>query len=406
MEFPFPIELAIVAIIKNEGAYLREWLDYHLAAGVEHFYLYDNESEDNTQDIIAPYVAQGIVTCQKWPGKAQQLFAYAHALEQYRYTCRYMAFLDLDEFIVPRVNKPIGQIVRELLAIDKAAAGVTMNWRLFGSSGLNSPPPSVLQGFCHRAPDDFPQNKHVKIVVNPRRVRYMRTPHHAIYTYGWHAVDDAGQKIINTPYNPGNAAKILAVNHYFTKTKGEWLSRRSYARADTGQFRQLEEFYKNDRNDIYDDTAWQYLRARQGRQAAMPIRQIPVAAELLNHFTQELSAYPKQGKFAESTEDLCCFLAHSMAQQGAAADILCRVLSLMLSLNMKQGLVFWEFELIMELIARLNEAQATFGHELKTDCYQGLMQIIEHFRLEGDSLQEAYFWRRTQFFHDTGKVPL
>ena len=40
----FPYDLAVVAILKDEAPYLAEWLDYHLAAGVEHFYLYKPQS--------------------------------------------------------------------------------------------------------------------------------------------------------------------------------------------------------------------------------------------------------------------------------------------------------------------------------------------------------------------------
>ena len=32
----FLYDLAMVAIFKDEGNYLKEWLDYHLLAGVEH----------------------------------------------------------------------------------------------------------------------------------------------------------------------------------------------------------------------------------------------------------------------------------------------------------------------------------------------------------------------------------
>lgn len=40
--------LAVCAIFKDEAAYLREWLDFHLLMGVEHFYLYDNGSSDQS----------------------------------------------------------------------------------------------------------------------------------------------------------------------------------------------------------------------------------------------------------------------------------------------------------------------------------------------------------------------
>ena len=36
----FLYDLAVAAIFKDEARYLKEWLDYHLLAGVEHFYLY------------------------------------------------------------------------------------------------------------------------------------------------------------------------------------------------------------------------------------------------------------------------------------------------------------------------------------------------------------------------------
>ena len=41
----FDHEIAIVAIAKNEGPYLREWIEYHRLVGIKRFYLYDNESE-------------------------------------------------------------------------------------------------------------------------------------------------------------------------------------------------------------------------------------------------------------------------------------------------------------------------------------------------------------------------
>ena len=50
----FLYDLAVVAIFKNEGRYLDEWLAYHLLAGVEHFYLYNNDSSDNYKEVLAP----------------------------------------------------------------------------------------------------------------------------------------------------------------------------------------------------------------------------------------------------------------------------------------------------------------------------------------------------------------
>ena len=103
----FKYQLAVVAILKNEAPYIKEWIDYHLLAGVDHFYLYDNESEDNLKAKLRPYIKNGIVTYTYYPGKMKQMVAYNEAIRNYKFECNYMAFIDADEFIFPRNNKAI-----------------------------------------------------------------------------------------------------------------------------------------------------------------------------------------------------------------------------------------------------------------------------------------------------------
>ena len=57
----FANEIAIGAIMKDEGPYLKEWLDFHILVGIKKFFLYDNESTDNTTEILKPYIERGIV---------------------------------------------------------------------------------------------------------------------------------------------------------------------------------------------------------------------------------------------------------------------------------------------------------------------------------------------------------
>ena len=97
-------DLAIVAIMKCEGPYIKEWLDYHLLAGVDHFYIYDNESPDNQAEVVAPYVAAGLVDYIPAPGKTMQYVVYNDAFKRFKFYCRYMAFIDGDEFIYPKTD--------------------------------------------------------------------------------------------------------------------------------------------------------------------------------------------------------------------------------------------------------------------------------------------------------------
>ena len=46
------VDLSIVAIIKNEGQYIEELVLYLFVAGVQKFYLYNNDSSDNTEEVL------------------------------------------------------------------------------------------------------------------------------------------------------------------------------------------------------------------------------------------------------------------------------------------------------------------------------------------------------------------
>lgn len=57
----FDHEVAIVAIAKNEGLYIKEWIEYHKLVGITKIYLYDNESSDDTYATIKPYIDSGFL---------------------------------------------------------------------------------------------------------------------------------------------------------------------------------------------------------------------------------------------------------------------------------------------------------------------------------------------------------
>ena len=60
---PVPLDrregLAVAAIAKNEGPYIKEWIEFYIKQGVSHFLIYDNDSTDNMYDVLQPYVTGG-----------------------------------------------------------------------------------------------------------------------------------------------------------------------------------------------------------------------------------------------------------------------------------------------------------------------------------------------------------
>ena len=57
--------VSIITCIKQENEYIKEWLDWHIKCGIDHFYLCDNNDNNYTpklQNIIQNYIDKGIVT--------------------------------------------------------------------------------------------------------------------------------------------------------------------------------------------------------------------------------------------------------------------------------------------------------------------------------------------------------
>lgn len=126
--------VSICAIFKNEAPYLDEWLSFHMLVGVEHFYLYNNNSEDDYESVIKKYVDAGVVTVINWVQNHKQMEAYLDCVERFRHESKWIGFIDIDEFVIPKKRNNIYQILKDF----ENRGAVKMYWRLYGSSGRMS----------------------------------------------------------------------------------------------------------------------------------------------------------------------------------------------------------------------------------------------------------------------------
>ncbi len=257
----FDHELAIVGIAKNEGQYIKEWLDYHLLVGVTKFYIYDNESTDNIQEVLKPYIANEIVHYVKYPGKARQLPAYNDAIEKHRDLCRHMAFIDLDEFILPiEENGNIAHLVNNILSQTKSAAGLGINWSIFGSSGVeNHETGFVCERFTKRGEKQHWGNRHIKTICNPRLVKTYVSAHFPIYKLGAFSINESGTRLYAW-YNKPVSWNFIRINHYIVKSKEEWQKKMNRGLADREGVYHMSRFHKYDLNDVIDVSINHMLR--------------------------------------------------------------------------------------------------------------------------------------------------
>ncbi len=148
--------LSVLAIFKNEGHIIEEWLEHHIGHGVEHFYLIDDNSDDNAHMILESYIDKGLVTMfqtSRQDLKFRQGAMYQRVFHDV-YTNNetyWLAIIDLDEFLYSPGELDVTKVLRR--HEDLSVVGV--NWLIFGSSGHKEQPQSVTQNFYHRAPENL-----------------------------------------------------------------------------------------------------------------------------------------------------------------------------------------------------------------------------------------------------------
>ncbi len=125
--------VSICAIFKNESQYLREWLEFHQIVGVDHFYMYNNFSEDDFQTVLKPYIENGVVTLIEWPYDQKQMECYKDCINNFANETKWLGFIDIDEFVVP---KSLNSIYEFLQPFETSRGAVCIYWRIYGSSGF------------------------------------------------------------------------------------------------------------------------------------------------------------------------------------------------------------------------------------------------------------------------------
>jgi len=247
----FPFYLSAAAIVKNETPYIAEWMEYHLLVGFQKFFIYDNESDDNLREYLEPYIKDGIVEYTYFPGKRQQLIAYNDAISRYKYSSFWIAFIDIDEFLVP----VSAQTISEFLGEFEDTPGIEINQVMYGSGGHQTKTDGlVMERFKDHSLYDYPANRGVKSIVNPRYVFYMESAHMANYFNGERSVNT--HKVKNTVPSLDRPALHEGIrrNHYACKSFEEFTARIDLGRVFSSGKLSVDEFYKRDRNEIKNDT--------------------------------------------------------------------------------------------------------------------------------------------------------
>jgi hypothetical protein len=238
--------LSICTMYRDHASYLLEWLEFHRLVGAEHFFLYDNGSADDHLEVLGPYLHEGIVEVHEWPIHPGLAAAFDHCVEHHRLDSRWIAFIDIDEFLF----SPTGTPVAEILPDYESSPGVGVNRVPFGPTGHETRPPGLVIESYVRRPKVI--QTAIKSIVDPTAVERCRGAHHFSYRDGRCAVDerkrilDPARKVpaemtragkaarSNAAFTESFSAERLRINHYATKSAEEWEVKLALPRPDTG----------------------------------------------------------------------------------------------------------------------------------------------------------------------------
>ncbi len=213
--------LAVVAVVRDEAATVADWIWFHRRAGVRRFFLYDNGSTDGTAE-AALDAGQGDVTVVPWrlsarlvrPGVTlhQQELAYAHAIGTFGGDFRWMALIDLDEYLFPSSADNLEAVLDAL----GGYTNVSVPWSMFGVHGGGAERTNPPWTCTVRARESRGALLNFKCIVDPCDV--VRVSVHKFWTrtMGPDSVNAAGTrahyKRRGTP--EFLSAKAIRLNHY------------------------------------------------------------------------------------------------------------------------------------------------------------------------------------------------
>lgn len=194
----FQYTLSICAIFQNEAPYLKEWIDYHKGHGVEHFWLYNNNSTDDFRDRLAPYIKDGLVELIEWPSTQEendwknfsftiQTGAYNDGLKRSKGVSKWLALIDTDEFIVIVNRQPINQFLERYYP---HVSGLCVAWQCYGTSHIQKfPEGKMLENLTMKMRWNHDWNKNSKSIVQPLHVAHCPNPHFCVYLPRYWAID-------------------------------------------------------------------------------------------------------------------------------------------------------------------------------------------------------------------------
>jgi len=249
-------EVALCAIVKESERYLDEWIDYNFGIGFHSIYLYDNTDDSDLKlwGRRRKNLRKENLYVHHYPGTYRQKEAYNECIETYGQNHTWLAFFDLDEFLVLKKHDNVASFLKDHLP----EGALTINWYIFGTSNhtLYAPLP-ITKRFLYREPQVDHRVKCI-IKVNDYGGPFIN-PHNAKLRGGkWIDTNGGGSYSETGATNPNGPIDVAVLHHYKYKSEKEWHDKGCVMKGITGKQKECGD--KSLAGTFYDDSAWVTLK--------------------------------------------------------------------------------------------------------------------------------------------------
>ncbi|KAJ6803029.1 glycosyltransferase family 92 protein-like isoform X1 [Iris pallida] len=158
-------KMCVCTMVRNQVRFLREWVTYHSRIGVERWFIYDNNSDDNIKEVVD---SMSSVSLHEWPWIKTQEAGFAHCALRAKDSCEWVGFIDVDEFLYFPSNVTLHDVLQNYSS-QPWVGELRTPCHSFGPSGRKEiPSEGVMLGYtCRMAAPE----RH-KSIIRPEALNY------------------------------------------------------------------------------------------------------------------------------------------------------------------------------------------------------------------------------------------
>lgn len=231
-------KICIQTLVLNEQEYIKEWVDYHLKLGFDDIFIFEDFGSKTHKELFKGYEnvhiqsieeIEEITEYNSCKGQMQTMDYFLNKLKKEN-IYGWCLFIDIDEFLILETTLP------KLLSEYFNYPGIWLSWKLYNSGGhIKKPEGKIMDNYTNIV-NNILDNRNMwnkKSFVNIEKAESFKNNH---------IIKDGVDIYFNIDYNAERIFKKAWLNHYFSKSWEEYVSR--MIRGNLGNsYRSFDSFF-------------------------------------------------------------------------------------------------------------------------------------------------------------------